>query len=174
MSRRALTTLVLGLVIVAGVLALAAPANAAPPTGKKYTVDFFGANINSPFDLLFVGLDCVTFFTNGVACAPLLFNDCGPYRITGVDGSVTHFEVDFTAKIGSPGAWFFYGPVTLVGTVDRFGAGSAFSASGNGKLRSNAFVIPPTKTNMSVHGIEGCAMAANPNLKPADNWIRNR
>ena len=48
MSRRGWTSLMVGLTVAALVLALAAPVGAVPPTGKKYTIDMFGAHINSP------------------------------------------------------------------------------------------------------------------------------
>ena len=171
MSRRALTTVVVGLVVVAGALALAAPAGAVPPTGKRYTVDFFGAHINSPFDLVFMGTDCVTFSQGNVACFPNVANDCGRVTITGVYGSVTHFEIELRFKIGSPGFWLVEGPVTVAGTVDRAGAGSTISMSGSGALRSNLFLIPRTRTNISLHGVEGCSTMST--LKPEESWVRD-
>jgi len=162
--------MIAGLVLALMALAAAAPANA-QLKNRKFTVDFMGSHINSPFDLTFFGVDCVEFISDSVVCALGVIGDCGPYTITEVDGrndSRVHFEADLNFKIGT----LILGPVTISGVVDKDGPGGALSFAMSGKIRSPDMSIGPTYTNGSGHGINGCFVGPD-RLKPEERWVKN-
>ena len=151
MKRSRMTVLALVAALALG-LAVVAPAGAVAPTNKSYFLGNFagfGWFFNSP--ILLVANDCLDFGTNTV-CSTVL-GDCGPYSITGTDGSVTYFRAELRSRIGP----ILTGKMVINGAVDRQGAGSSIAATGNGKLGS--FGILPTRTNVTLHGqqVPSCA-----------------
>lgn len=157
----------LSLLVVALCLALVAPADA-QLARKRYEIDFFGTQINAPYSLIFIGTDCVEFRSARVVCFPATFNDCGTYEITSDDGRTIHFTARLTAAIDP----LFRGPMTLHGVVQRAGRGSSLGFSFLGRFNSPLLSIPPTGTNGSGHGVQGCTVVGPDTTDPTVNWVR--
>ena len=165
MCRRVLLT---AAIAVAAAIVLATPGSAAYPQGKQFTIDLLGVHINSPVDAFFIGFDCVTFFNNGVACFPGAFADCGTYTLDQVGTTRTDLTIDLNSNI----VGLFTGPMTLKCSAERAGAGGALACTGVGNFRG--FPGPRTRTNLSLHALEGCPAPPRPVERPADNWQKHR
>ena len=120
------------------------PIHAVVPERTDYVVFPGWSYVNSPFELLFVGLTCIDF-DQDTTNWNLVYEDRGPYQITREDGPTTYVKATLNPNVGL----LFQGQVTVHGTVNRRGLGSTFGWVGSGKLRSVLLAVPSTRVNVA-------------------------
>lgn len=160
--------LAIGLVLA---LVPASPARAIVPENTYYIAFPVWGFINSPFNLTWTGLDCIDFDQDTVNWNGV-YADRGPYEITMVEDTITHF----TATVNPNVDIVFQGKLNIHGLVDRKGPGSSLTWVGSGKLRGWLFgFVPPTRTNvtgMAIQDAYGVCAGVMGTRGGEQNWVR--